>query len=976
VPSTNEGDDATALYGYPTDPEDATGFAKPLGETSSRTGGPLTIGQEFGHRYRIIRLLGIGGMGAVYQAWDDELGVAVAIKVIRPEVMADPSAAADIEKRFKRELLLARQVTHKNVVRIHDLGEINGIKYITMPYVDGADLSTVLKREGKLPVPRALRIARSVVAGLVEAHKAGVVHRDLKPANIMISVEDEAMIMDFGIARSTGSPTAKAVPGNTTIVRDLKRAVTADLDSTVYGAVVGTVEYMAPEQAKGQHVDQRADVYAFGLIVYDMLVGKSRAAQGGNPIAELQVRMLQAPPPVKSILPELPEPVDQLIARCLDPDPAKLFQTSEELATTLAGLDDEGLPNPIPARFSKKLIAGVATLILALVSATWYFTRTPPPAKQHDPVLVLIADFSNSTQDPTFDHTLEPMLKLALEGASFINAYDRSRIRTTFGVPPPEKLDEASARDLAAKQGLGVVLSGSIERRGNGFEISIKAAEPVTDKVLASVKGRASSKDQVLGTAAKLVTTVRKALGDETSDSAQLLAMRSVSASSLEMVRQYAAAIEAQADGKFEQARQSYLKTVELDPNFGLGYQGLATMSRNIGKLQDADKYIAEALKHLDGVTERERLTIRGLYYANGGDYQQCEKEFGELIARYAADPGAHNNRAYCLSRLREMGKAVDEVRQAVQILPKRMIFRGNLTTYSAYGGDFENAEKEARAAQQPTDLITLGLAFAQVGQGLLSKATETYQRLRTISARGASWTASGFGDLALYEGRFSDAVKILEAGAAADLAASNRDKAARKFTALGHVHLLRGQKGPAAAAAEKALSNSNAIPIRFLASRILVEANAVAKAKTLAAGLAAELPAEPQAYGKIIEGEIALKDGDARQAVKILTDANGLLDTWLGHFDLGRAYLQLGAFPQADSEFDRCIKRRGEALSLLVDEEPTFGYFPMVYYYQGRVREGMKSSTSAESYRAYLNIRGKSAEDPLLPEIRKRAAG
>jgi serine/threonine protein kinase len=116
-----------------------------------------------------------------YQAWDAELGVSVAIKVIRPEVMADPTAAAEVERRFKRELLLARQVTHKNVVRIHDLGEINGIKYITMPYVDGADLSTILKREGRLPVPKVLRIARAVVSGLVEAHKVGVVHRDLKP---------------------------------------------------------------------------------------------------------------------------------------------------------------------------------------------------------------------------------------------------------------------------------------------------------------------------------------------------------------------------------------------------------------------------------------------------------------------------------------------------------------------------------------------------------------------------------------------------------------------------------------------------------------------------------------------------------------------------------------------------------------------------------------------------------------------------
>ena len=152
--------------------------------------GPLVIGEPFGARYHIIRLLGIGGMGAVYQAWDAELGVAVAIEVIRPEVMADPVAAAEIERRFKRELLLARQVTHKNVVRIHDLGEIDGIKYITMPYVDGDDLATILQRDGKMPVSRALRHrasdGRRAGRG---AHEAGIVHRDLKPANIMIDAE-------------------------------------------------------------------------------------------------------------------------------------------------------------------------------------------------------------------------------------------------------------------------------------------------------------------------------------------------------------------------------------------------------------------------------------------------------------------------------------------------------------------------------------------------------------------------------------------------------------------------------------------------------------------------------------------------------------------------------------------------------------------------------------------------------------------
>jgi serine/threonine protein kinase len=160
----------------------------------------LTIGSRFG-RYTIGRQLGIGGMGTVYQAWDAELELIVALKVIRPEVLRDRVDGQEIERRFKRELLLARQVTHKNVVRIHDLGEIDGIKYITMSYVEGTDLATLIKHEGRLPVAKALRIIRAVVSGLVAAHAAGVVHRDLKPANIMIDADGEALIMDFGIAR-------------------------------------------------------------------------------------------------------------------------------------------------------------------------------------------------------------------------------------------------------------------------------------------------------------------------------------------------------------------------------------------------------------------------------------------------------------------------------------------------------------------------------------------------------------------------------------------------------------------------------------------------------------------------------------------------------------------------------------------------------------------------------------------------------
>src|SRR3954447_22355869 len=219
-----------------------------LGAAAARSGGPLTTGQAFGPRYHVIKLLGAGGMGAVYQAWDAELSVAVALKVIRPDARRG-RASAEAEKRFKTELLLARQVTHKHVVRIHDLGEIDGIKYITMPYVQGDDLGTLLRREGKLPVVRAMRLARQIAGGLEAAHEAGVVHRDLKPPNIMIGVgeDEQALIMDFGISASTDENTA--------------------------GTIVGTLEYMSPEQATGAGVDARSDLYAFGLMLYEMLAG-------------------------------------------------------------------------------------------------------------------------------------------------------------------------------------------------------------------------------------------------------------------------------------------------------------------------------------------------------------------------------------------------------------------------------------------------------------------------------------------------------------------------------------------------------------------------------------------------------------------------------------------------------------------------------------------------------------------------------
>jgi eukaryotic-like serine/threonine-protein kinase len=917
----------------------------PVAVVPAADGGPLAPGQSFGARYHIIRLLGAGGMGAVYHAWDAELQVSVAIKIIRPEIMADARAAAEVERRFKRELLLARQVTHKNVVRIHDLGELSGIKYITMPFVDGIDLATLLKLQGKLKVPTVVRYARAIVSGLVAAHTAGVVHRDLKPANIMIGADQEALIMDFGIARSSGgvetTPVTPALPAHL-----LPDAATVAAGKT--GGIVGTVEYMAPEQASGRDVDQRADIYSFGLILYDALLGLGRSARAQNPLTELRSRMERALPPVRGLEPAVPEALDALISRCLDPDPANRFQTTGELEADLNRLDDAGELIPVKRVVGLKMMAAVITLALALVGGSWWYARTLAPEKPHDPVSVVVADIRNGTGDAAFDRTLEPMLTRAFSGAGFISAFDRNALRATLGVRPPDVLDEAAAGTLAGQQGLGVVLSGSVDRRGDGYQVSLKVAQARTGSVISTVTARASNKNDIPGVAMKLMASVRTALGDRKTDSDPIFGKASISTASLDVMRYYAAEQEAQSNGKFEEALLNALRMVELDPSFGVAYQLAAVASRNLGRLEEAKKFIAQALQHRGTMTEREKLTTLGMSFRLSGDYQQCVKQYGDLIAQYARDVSAHNQLGLCASFLRDLQRARDEMRRIVEIVPNRSLFRINLALYSDYAGDFKTGEAEARKVQEekPNVFRQLALAFAQAGNGDLDTAERTYQEIAKVNAQGASLAASGLGDLAAYRGRYAEAVGILERGVALDLQAKNPDTAAAKYAAVAHAELMRGQKAAAVAAADKAYASSNAVKIRFLAARTYVEAGDIARARPLMDSLAAEIQSEPQAYAKLLEGDVELKRGNARQAITAMVEGNKLLDTWIGDFDLGRAYFAAGATLQAESQFDRCVKRRGEALALFLDEEPTFAYFPPVLSYQDRLREAPTSSS------------------------------
>jgi len=873
----------------------------------------LEVGSLLADRYEILKLLGEGGMGALYKARDRELDRMVALKVIRPELAGHPS----ILQRFKQELLLARKITHRNVIRIYDLGVASGLRFITMEFVEGQDLLSLLEGR-KAPPDETVRILRQVCAALEAAHAEGVVHRDLKPQNIMVEPSGRVCVMDFGLARSMEAT-----------------------GLTQAGAVMGTPAYMSPEQAKGIPADERSDLFSLGIIAYQMLTGRV-PFKADSALASMLLRTQGPPPPPIEIDPTLPQALNDVVMKMLATDPADRYQSAILLNKDLQDWQEGVLAKTIVTPPMKMMaeskakkwislaVAGAVMLMAGGIGLSRWLSRPSAPVA---PMTVVIADFDNHTGDPVFSGTLESTLKLAMEGATFISAYDRTRMRD-LGLPAISgKFDEPAAQAIAVGQGLNVVVSGSLDRRGADYQISLQAVQTVSGKRLTTVEETASSKDQVLFAVAKLGTAVRKALGDSTSESAQRLSLETLSAASLEAVHEYAVGLDALSSSKDDQAQAQFSKAVDLDQNFGLAYAGMAIAARNLGRPQDAEKYIKDAITHIDRMTERERFRTRALLYLLIGDSKKCVDEYGALLSRYPSDTGAYNNVAFCLIDLRNIPQALEATRKAVGILPKRATYHVNLSTYSSFGGDFQTGLKEANAtlALNPSyPLAFQALAFANLGLDQLTQAAAAYHDLEKLR----SWdTAIGLGDLAVYEGRFGDAVAILEKGAAADTAARRPDSAADKYALLAYAQLSRHQNTSALEAAKNALAISKRVKTRFLAAQVFVAAGEAAKAQELASGLGSELQIEPQAYAKLIEGEAALKNKDGREAVRLFTEANGLLDTWIGRFDLGRAYLEMGAFPEADSEFDRCIKRRGEALSLFLDPVPTYGYFPPVYY-------------------------------------------
>ena len=583
----------------------------------SRPTGPavsplLPEGLEIGRRYRVLKLLGVGGMGAVYRVHDQELDRDVALKLIRSDIAENPAAL----ERFKREIQLSSRVTHRNVLRVYDLGESDGVRFLTMQFVAGEDLAAMLCREGKLTIARLTPIFRQVLEGLRAAHEQGVVHRDLKPQNIMLDAADNVYVTDFGLAKS------------------LEQA-----GMTQTGAVVGTPYYMSPEQVKGSAVDHRSDIYSAGIILYEMATGKLPFT-GRTPYEVMVQRVQRQPQPAGELNPELPPYLRKVLERCMAIDSSVRYQSvGEALRDLESGSFRTTLRYELERRrWLKPAILAAAAIALVASAALWPGRRGTPPSGATGTVapalpVLGVVPFENRTGDSALDWYGEGIARLV---ADSLAQSRHLRVVSTDRTAALRKsnTDRAGLQRAAASAGIEYLLTGDILQGSGGPSVSARLSDTKDGHDLSAGRAESLSPATLVGAADRVALVAKKGLGLPPAEGVDAYGADFVSRNP-EAYESYIAGLKAVNEYRYPDAQDSFERALAKAPDYAMARYWLATVKAASGRTDEALADIRNVLEQAAKLPDREARYARAAEAYFSRRYDDAARAYQELIAKY-----------------------------------------------------------------------------------------------------------------------------------------------------------------------------------------------------------------------------------------------------------------------------------------------------------------------------------------------------
>jgi tetratricopeptide (TPR) repeat protein len=728
------------------------------------------LGRIVSH-YRIVSELGSGGMGVVYEAEDTRLGRHVALKLLPVETGRDAQAM----ERFLREARIVSTLSHPHICTLHDIGEHDGQQFMVMELLEGELLRSRIAR-GPLPVADLLDVGVQIADALDAAHGAGVIHRDIKPANLFITRRGLAKVLDFGVAKL-----AQSGPQS-----DLASTIGRS-DLTTAGSAVGTVAYMSPEQARGQEIDARSDLFSFGLVLYEMATGQP-AFSGPTSAVIFEGILTKTPHPPSHLNANLPAELDHIVGKALEKDRETRYQTAAEMradlkrlkreiesghtgptatshAAAAASVRDRAVPAaPIsssigsdPARTGSKtrraLLIGAPVVTIAVISGAllWQSQRAPALAARDT---VVLADFRNRTGDAMFDDTLSEALAVQLRQSPFLNLIPEQQLQATLRLMGRESTDPLTpelAREVCQRTGAKAMLGGTIASLGTSYVLTLGAQDCRSGETLAEEQVEARAKEAVINSLGQAASRFRARLGESLSMVQRYdQNIEAATTPSLEALKAYSQGMTTRrTQGDFESV-PFFRRAIELDPAFALAYARLGTVLGNLGEREEAEKAAARSFELREKVSERERFYIEARYHTTvTRDAAKAIEAYQLLLGIYPDDYAAHSNLGILFRQHGRLNEGIAQLEEAVRLGPGQPIARLNLA--EAYA----TADRLADARPQFEEVLKL--------QESMSARAGLF-RLATLAGDQALADAQ----VAAVRGRRDEFVMILQRAAAA----------------------------------------------------------------------------------------------------------------------------------------------------------------------------------------------------------------